>query len=642
MNRSARRTRVALLLAVAAVPAWSQPAAAGVTQRLEREGVTVELRVAPVDGAAGLREGQDADVELTLRDAAGTPVTGLRPAIWIDARVDGQAAGAPGCSDKIKAFLQGSLAARPSVDVNSFYVVTLNREPNLSVIDPLVEFGGSRLLALAKLDAPGEDWALGGDTRHVYVSLPSLNRVAAVDTSLWTTTARFEVGPRPTRLLLQKDQRALWVAQDPDGPAAAQGGVSVVDLAAGRVVKSLVTGAGPHLLAFGRAERVVYVLSRGARRLHVIDTDTFAVLREHALGPSPASVAYSALSGAAYVADEEDGSLQAFDGETHEPRARLVTRPGLSRVRFSPDGRWGFLLNPREGRVDVLDSSSDRLAHTLSLPGGPDQVAFSLSSAYFHQARSETVGLVSLQALGGRDAPGVFTFPGGDAAPEKAGPPAAADALARTPEGDAMLVANPVDQVIYYYKEGMAVPMGHYQNYRREPRAVMVVDRSLREREKGVYAARVTLPPAGRYDVALLVDAPRVVHCFEVQVEPAQDAAAAQPRATLELLEAESDLAAGRPARVRVRLVDPRTGAPHADLADVMLLAVQPPGVWQQRAPARPVPGRDGVYEAEVTFESAALHYFFVEIRSLGLGLNRVPFVTGTVAAPAAPGKEPR
>jgi hypothetical protein len=133
-----------------------------------------------------------------------------------------------------------------------------------------------------------------------------------------------------------------------------------------------------------------------------------------------------------------------------------------------------------------------------------------------------------------------------------------------------------------------------------------------------------------------------VVHCFEVRVEPALGAAAAQPRAALELLEAESELRAGRPARVRLRLVDPRTGAPHGGLPDVTLLAVQPPGVWQQRAPARPVAGREGVYEAEMSFESAALHYFFVEIRSLGLGLNRVPFVTGMVAAAPASGKEPQ
>ncbi len=643
LTQAARAALALLTLGAVSGAAENAPAAATrAPQRIEREGVTVELRVDAVDGAPLLREGRDADVLLSLRDAAGTPVTGLRPSIWIDLKSDSKAAGTPGCSDKIKAFLQGSLAARPSLDLNSFYIVTLNKEPNLSIIDPLVEYGGSRLLALASLDAPGEDWLASADGRRIYVSLPGLNRVAVVDTSTWTTAARIEVGPRPAQLLMQTDERALWVAQDPEAPALAEGGVSVVDVAGGKVVKRLLTGAGPHALAFGRGERVVYVLSQGAGTLSVIDVDTHALLREHKLGPAPVSVAYSSLSGAAYVADEIDGSLSVLDGETHDVRARLQSKPGLAQVRFSPDGRWGFLLNPREGVVEVIDSSSDRVAHRLALPDGPDDVAFSISSAYFHQRRSETVGLVALQALAAPETPGVFTFPGGEEPPEKAGPRARAAAIAPSPEGDAMLVANPVDQVLYYYKEGMAVPMGHYQNYRREPRAVMVIDRSLRQREPGQYAGRVSLPAAGRYDVAVLVDAPRVAHCFELQVEPPVDPRAAAPRARLELLVDESELVSGRPARVRVRLLDPVAAAPRTGLKDALLLAVQPPGVWQQRAALRPVPDREGLYEAEVAFPEPALYYFFVGIPSLGLGLNEVPFVTATVAAAAEPGKESR
>ena len=40
--------------------------------------------------------------------------------------------------------------------------------------------------------------------------------------------------------------------------------------------------------------------------------------------------------------------------------------------------------------------------------------------------------------------------------------------------------------MIYYYSEGMAAPMGNFQNYRRVPRAVKVVDRSLREEARGL------------------------------------------------------------------------------------------------------------------------------------------------------------
>ena len=42
-----------------------------------------------------------------------------------------------------------------------------------------------------------------------------------------------------------------------------------------------------------------------------------------------------------------------------------------------------------------------------------------------------------------------------------------ADVIVPAPEGDSVLVANPADRVIYYYSEGMAAPMGSFQNYRR-------------------------------------------------------------------------------------------------------------------------------------------------------------------------------
>ena len=47
--------------------------------------------------------------------------------------------------------------------------------------------------------------------------------------------------------------------------------------------------------------------------------------------------------------------------------------------------------------------------------------------------------------------------------------------------------------MVYYYKEGMAAPMGSFSNYGRRPRAVRVVDRSLREQSPGIYRTEARL-----------------------------------------------------------------------------------------------------------------------------------------------------
>ena len=69
-----------------------------------------------------------------------------------------------------------------------------------------------------------------------------------------------------------------------------------------------------------------------------------------------------------------------------------------------------------------------------------------------------------------------------------------------------VITTNPADKAIYYYREGMAAPMGHFKNFKVEPRAVMVVDRSLREVEPGVYSTDVKLTRSGQFDVPFFLD----------------------------------------------------------------------------------------------------------------------------------------
>src|SRR6185503_20448874 len=119
--------------------------------------------------------------------------------------------------------------------------------------------------------------------------------------------------------------------------------------------------------------------------------------------------------------------------------------------------------------------------------------------------------MVRLSTLSGQ--PDIAKLPGGQNAPEEAPADASiADVMVPAPEGNSILLANPADAIIYYYSEGMAAPMGSFQNYRRQPRAVMVVDRSLRETTAGVYTTTTKLPKSGVYDVAFLLDSPRITH----------------------------------------------------------------------------------------------------------------------------------
>src|SRR4029078_2626326 len=161
--------------------------------------------------------------------------------------------------------------------------------------------------------------------------------------------------------------------------------------------------------------------------------------------------------------------------------------------------------------------------------------------------------------------------------------------VAATEDG-AVLVANPADKMIYYYTEGMAAPVGSFQNYKRDPRALLVMDNSLRETERGVYSTTVRFNTPGKYDVAFLLDSPRLINCFEITVAANPNAPTRTETAVkIEPLVKEAVATAGARFNVRFKRIDAKTGSAKTDLNDLNVLVFLAPGVWQQRDLAKPV-----------------------------------------------------
>jgi hypothetical protein len=204
------------------------------------------------------------------------------------------------------------------------------------------------------------------------------------------------------------------------------------------------------------------------------------------------------------------------------------------------------------------------------------------------------------------------------------------------PEAGSMLLANPADQMIYYYSEGMAAPMGNFQNYRRVPRAVKVVDRSLREESLGVYSTTARLPKEGVYNVSLLLDSPRVVHCFEAvaQSNPAMTPDR-QTSLRIEYLNKEKALITGEAHKIRFRLTDRETKRPNSVLKDVGVLVFLSPGMWQERHVARSV--GDGLYEITVNLPEEGVYFVFVESPSQRIQYRELPYLMLHAAARQTP-----
>jgi YVTN family beta-propeller protein len=626
--------------AAAAAKTATAPAP-GTPQKITAQGVEVEFTINPVaqgedKKTPALLEEQDALVRFRISDAATkTPLAGAKPSVWITRGGTG-ATDAKVCHEKIQSFLQGSLRARPDVDLNAYYLLALNQEPNISVIDPLLGFGGSKLITLVFLKSPGEDWAITRDQERLFVSMPAINQVAVVDTNTWQVVANVDTGAKPVRVALQPDGKYVWVGTE----EGAESGVTVIDASTFKVAARIQTGAGRHEIALRDDNRLAFVTNRDAGTLSVIDVQKLSKLTDLKAGASAASLAYSPLSQAVYVADEAGGQITVVDARDPKVLTRIAAKPGIRSVRFAPGGRYGFAANPVANVVHIFDAATNRPLHNVQIDNSPYEVTFTDQFAYVRASGSADVTMINLGTVAAAS-PNLVSFPGGQIAPGAGRTrPSVANSVVPSPEGGSVLVSNVADGQIYYYSEGMAAPMGNFQNYKRDPRAVLIADRSLRESRTGTYETVVRLPKSGQYDVAFLLDQPRITNCFSA--EAAFNPAVAHEREIplrVEYLDRGKPLRVGGDNKLRFRLTETATGKPKDGLTDVNVMMYLAPGVWQKRAFAQSVGG--GVYELKIDVPQSGTYVFFIASRSQGIDLRQLPNLmleaTEASAAAAAP-----
>src|SRR6185369_8819101 len=213
-----------LLLAAIAVKAQQSKVSTQPTpaQRVVQQGIAVEFTVDPsAKNATKVRAGEDANIKFKVTDTTtGTPVKGLSLSAWLSLRAGEKATDPAQCREKIQSYLTGSMRARPDVDLNSYYILAMNHSADISVIDPLLGFGGSKLLTLVMMKSPGEDWVLTHDREQLFVTLPLINQVAVIDTLSWKVTTYIDTGLKPTSIILQPDEKYLWIGNDGDKGAS--------------------------------------------------------------------------------------------------------------------------------------------------------------------------------------------------------------------------------------------------------------------------------------------------------------------------------------------------------------------------------------------------------------------------------------
>jgi DNA-binding beta-propeller fold protein YncE len=575
------------------------------------------------------KQGETVEFAFQLSDTAThAPLTSARPAAWLALRSDNKA---QDCTRQAATYLAGDLFARADVDLNSYFVVAMNDDASLNVVDPLFGFGGSKLLAMVELEGRGEDWALSADQSTLYVSMPSANKVAAIDTRKWNVGKNVATGPHPRRVLLRDH---LFVADDE--------GVTAIDAKSStrlRIGRTHDLAASDDLVFAATDHGIVVIDAHSAKALPgTAGVPPAGVASIADAGGTPVfpgrSIAYSSAAKTAYAifgdhlltvrpAEVSPGAKMSAAALPTNAAGRAGIKPGATQIRFAPGGRYALIANPAKNVVQVLDAATNRIVQNADISDGPDQITFTDLLAYVRRRDSETILTIPLEQLGAEGKPlSVADFPGGQHSYGE-GAQSLADSIVPSVEGPSVLIANPADKMIYLYKEGMAAPAGGFSNYGRQSRAALVVDRGLRETKPGTYATTVPVTKPGHYDVVFFLDAPRVVACFAMNVEP-NDHTPAKPVTRVAAIEPPKSVKSGQPAHLRFALTD-AAGRERRRASDVRALAFEAPGVWQQRGDAKPL--SDGTYEFTFTPPESGMFYVWVESESLGLARNNSQFM---------------
>ena len=100
--------------------------------RISREGVVIEFSSRPTQGDLDKVIAADwADVSFRITDAStGEPIKGRYPAAWMDLAEAWEAKGDKpmSCRDRVSTYLKGIVGVRPMIDLNSHFLLVLDRK----------------------------------------------------------------------------------------------------------------------------------------------------------------------------------------------------------------------------------------------------------------------------------------------------------------------------------------------------------------------------------------------------------------------------------------------------------------------------------------------------------------------------------
>ncbi len=272
---------------------------------------------------------------------------------------------------------------------------------------------GHFALVLAVLALPACKSTAHATTR-IYVSNEDGDSVSVVDGKTQSVVATIPVGKRPRGMRLSPDGSTLYVAlsgSPKSGPGVdesklpppdrAADGIGVVDLASGKLVRTLPSGADPEAFDLTPDGKTLYVSNEDTGQASVVDVASGSVRKTIDVGREPEGVAVRPDGRFVYVTSEASNEVDVIDVSRGEVVSRIPTQARPRGVVFSPDGKRAYVTTEAGATIHVIDAAAHAVLSDIHVPqkgARPMGIALSPdgSHAYVTNGRGGSVSVVDV------------------------------------------------------------------------------------------------------------------------------------------------------------------------------------------------------------------------------------------------------
>ena len=167
-----------------------------------------------------------------------------------------------------------------------------------------------------------------------------------------------KVGYGPEYMEIRPDGKVLYVAN----PLSS---ISVVDLAANKVIKDIDSEITPHGLSFTKDGSRLFIVNIYNNTLSVIDAQKHELINTIPVGKNPEYVKLSPHETIAYVANLGSDTVSKIDLTTFQVMAEIPVGKGPHEIAFSADGDLVYVSNMKSNNVSIINTSTDKVVATI-------------------------------------------------------------------------------------------------------------------------------------------------------------------------------------------------------------------------------------------------------------------------------------